>query len=181
MIDLVARAQGGDADAFAVLVGPLTDRLYATAYLVLRDRALAEDAVQEGLVRSWSELPRLRERDRFEAWTRRIVLRQALDEARRLRARPPLTALDTEGARVDPAGPDRIGTRDWIDRALATLTTEHRAVLVLRHYLDLSVPEIASALDLPVGTAKSRLHHATQAMRAALDADARTDTRRHTA
>lgn len=180
MIDLVARAQTGDADAFGVLVAPLADRLYATAYLVLRDRALAEDVVQEGLVQSWTELPRLRDRDRFEAWTRRIVLRKAIDESRRIRSRPRLTALDADGGAPDAAH-ERIGVRDWLDRALETLTAEHRAALVLRHYLDLSVPEIATALDLPLGTAKSRLHHATQAMRAALDADARTDTRRHTA
>jgi RNA polymerase sigma-70 factor (ECF subfamily) len=180
MIDLVARAQHGDADAFGLLVAGLTDRLYATAYLVLRDRALAEDAVQEGLVRTWTELPRLRDHERFEAWTRRIVLRQALDEARRLRSRPRLAALDADGALAD-GGHEHIGVRDWLDRALATLTAEHRAVLVLRHYLGLSVPEVAGALDLPLGTAKSRLHHATQAMRAALDADARADARRHTA
>lgn len=180
MIDLVERAQRGDADAFGLLAGGVTDRLYATAFLVLRDRALAEDAVQEGLVRAWTELPRLRERDRFEAWIRRIVLRQALDEARRARSRPRLTVLEHDGPAVD-GHHDAIGVRDWLDSALARLTPEHRAVLVLRHYLGLSVPEIAGALDLRLGTAKSRLHHATQAMRAALDADARADARRHLA
>jgi RNA polymerase sigma-70 factor, ECF subfamily len=180
MIDLVTRAQHGDADAFGVLAGGIADRLYSTAYLVLRDRALAEDAVQEGLVRAWTELPRLRDRERFEAWTRRIVLRQALDEARRVRSRPRLAVLDPHSAVAESSG-DNLGTRDWLDQALARLTPERRAALVLRHYLGLSVPEIATAHDVPLGTVKSRIHHATQAMRAALDADARTDARRHTA
>ena len=180
MIDLVARAQRGDADAFGALVGGMADRLYATAFLILRDRSLAEDAVQEGLVRAWSELPRLRDAERFAAWTRRIVLRQALDEARRARSRPRLMALRSDGPMTD-AGHEGIAIRDWLDRGLASLSPDHRAALVLRHYLGLSVPEIAAALQLPLGTAKSRLHHATQAMRAALDADARADARRHTA
>ena len=181
MIDLVARAQGGDADAFGSLAATVADRLYATAYLILRDRARAEDAVQEGLVRAWTELPRLRDRDRFEAWTRRIVVRQAIDEARRGRTHPQLSLLPDEAPHSDD-GFDRVGTREWLAAGFTRLTPEHRAVLVLRHYLALTMPEIAGALDVPLGTAKSRLHHATQAMRAALEADARTtNDRRYSA
>lgn len=179
MIDLVARAQHGDREAFATLVGAAADRLYAAAFLVVRDRSRAEDAVQEALIRCWRELPTLRDPARFEAWARRVVVRAAIDEARRARAAPHITLVaDVAGTYVEA---DLLVARDTLERAFGRLTPEHRAALVLRHYLSLSVPEIAEALGIPDGTAKSRLHHATQAMRAAIEADERATQRSNSA
>jgi RNA polymerase sigma-70 factor (ECF subfamily) len=67
-----------------------------------------------------------------------------------------------------------VDDRDQLERALRRLTVEQRAVLVFHHYLGLSIAEVADRIGIPVGTAKSRLHHATSALRASLEADART-------
>lgn len=164
MRDIIERAQGGDADAFTLAVERSIDQLYATAYLVLRDRPAAEDAVQDGLLRAWRGIPGLRDPDRFDGWLRRIVVRAAIDSAR---SRKPTVEVTFE-----PANPvraeDAIANRDLLERAFARLVPLHRAILVLRYYLDLSVPDIAQTLDVPEGTVKSRLHNAAKAMRSAL-------------
>ena len=180
MIDLVSRARRGDADAYATLVAGSLDRLYGAACLILRDRSRAEDAVQDGLIRAWRELPRLREVERFDAWLRRIVVHAALDELRRQRSRPQLSILP--GAEpITYAEADLVIARDTLERGFARISPDHRASLVLRHYLGLTIPEIASTLGIPTGTAKSRLHHASQSLRAAIEADDRGGARSHTA
>lgn len=164
MREIIERAKGGDADAFTSAVAGSVDQLYATAYLVLRDRHAAEDAVQDGLLRAWRAMPTLRDADRFDGWLRRIVVRAAIDARRRGR---PTVELGFEP--IDPVRTgEALAMRDVLDRAFARLAPIHRAVLVLRYYLDLSIPEIARTLDVPEGTAKSRLHHAMKAMRSAI-------------
>jgi RNA polymerase sigma factor (sigma-70 family) len=162
--EIIERARAGDADAFTSAVSGSIDQLYATAYLVLRDRNAAEDAVQDGLLHAWRAMPALRDASRFDPWLRRIVIRAAIDLARR--TRPTLTlAFDP----IDPArSADALATRDLLSRAFARLSPIHRATLVLRFYGELSVPEIARTLELREGTVKSRLHHAVKAMRLAI-------------
>src|SRR3954449_10782900 len=87
--ELVERAQRGDHDAFAVLVGASVARLDAAARLILRDPDLARDAVQEGFIGAWRNLPTLRDPDRFEAWLRRLVA-PACIAALRPRGRRPI-------------------------------------------------------------------------------------------
>ena len=171
--ELVERARRGDRQAFSALAAASVDRLFAIATLMLRDRIAAEDAVQEALIRAWRDLPALRDPTRFEAWLRRLLVRAAYDEARRGRHRRAELTLLPE---VDPAvgdGTDLVADREVLNRAFRRLTVEHRAAIVLRHYLGLSVPELADNLAIPLGTAKSRLHHAERALRAAIEADAR--------
>jgi RNA polymerase sigma-70 factor (ECF subfamily) len=77
---------------------------------------------------------------------------------------------------MEPTETDRareLEDRDQLERGFQRLSPEHRAILVLRHFQGLSLPEVADALGIPVGTAKSRLHYATDAMRAALEAESR--------
>ena len=171
--DLVRQARDGDRDAYDVLITELVDHLYRIARLILRDYDSAEDAVQEALVRCWRDLPRLRNPDRFDAWLNRILLNAITDEARhRRRFGASLTVLRTE-----PAQPDGLGAladRDELDRVFGRLSIDHRTVVVLHFYLGLTVDEAATTIGIPVGTAKSRLHYATEALRAALEADART-------
>src|SRR5688572_20047325 len=171
--DLVERARRGDHDAFAVLAGAAIVRLDAAARLILRDPDQAKDAVQETLVRAWRDLPTLRSADRFDAWLHRLLVRACIDEARRLRRH----RVDVELTPIDaPAVDDGMSVtndRDQLERGFSRLEPEARALIVLHHYLDLPLPEVAIALGIPLGTAKSRLHRALQAMRAALDADAR--------
>jgi RNA polymerase sigma-70 factor (ECF subfamily) len=171
--DLVERARRGDHDAFAVLAGTAISRLDAAARLILRDPDQAKDAVQETLVRAWRDLPTLRSTDRFDGWLHRLLVRACIDEARRLRRH----RFDVDMAPIDhPDLDDETAVmvdRDQLERGFSRLEPEGRALIVLHHYLDLPLPEVAIALGIPLGTAKSRLHRALQSMRAALDADAR--------
>jgi RNA polymerase sigma-70 factor (ECF subfamily) len=172
--DLVERARKGDHDAFAELAGAAISRLDGAAWLILRDPDQAKDAVQETLVRAWRDLPTLREIDRFDAWLHRLLVRACIDEARRVRRH----RVDIELTQIDsPAIADAasvIADRDQLERGFSRLEPEARALIVLHHYLDLPLPEIATTLGIPLGTAKSRLHRGLQVMRAALDADDRS-------
>lgn len=164
----------GDHDAFAQLVDAVIDRLHGVARLMLGDGDDAQDAVQEALVRVWRELPRLRDSSRFDAWARRLLINACHDVGRR-RRRQALVRLAATSV-SSPVGPDELRTvddRDRLRRGFDRLPFEQRAVLVLVHYLGMTGPEVASALELPVGTVRSRLRYATRAMQAALDADER--------
>lgn len=174
--DLVERARRGDHDAFAELVGAAIPRLDAAAWLILRDVEQAKDAVQNALVRAWRDLPTLRDPERFDQWLRKLLVRACIDEARRLRRHKvdvELTNIDlTVAAGLESA----VADRDQIERGFIRLPAEMRAVLVLHHYLDLPLPDVAATLQIPVGTAKSRLHRGLGLLRAALEADARATT-----
>ena len=170
--DLVEAARRGDHEAFEVLATSASDRLYAVARLILRATDLAEDAVQEALVRAWQQLPSLRDPDRFDAWLHRLVVNACADQGRQLRrwsqqVRPiPLDASvsDDTGAVAD---------REQLERGFRRLKADQRAVIVLHYHSGFSAAEIARMLGIPEGTARSRLFYATEAMRAALEADAR--------
>jgi len=170
--DLVLRARRGDREAFAVLAGMVVDRLYAVARLILRDADLAEDAAQETLVRAWRDLPALREVDRFDAWIYRLTVRACADIGRqRRRWRAELAVVPSEPVELDRSA--ELADRDELERALRRLNEAQRTILVLTYYLGFAPADVADALDIPVGTAKSRLHYAIEALRAALEADAR--------
>jgi RNA polymerase sigma-70 factor (ECF subfamily) len=170
--DLVEAARRGDHEAFEVLATSAGDRLYAVARLILRSADLAEDAVQEALVRAWQGLPTLRDPDRFDAWLYRLVVNACADQGRQLRRwSQEVRPLQLEPSTVDDT--DAVAVREQLDRAFVRLKPEQRAVLVLHHYSGFPAAEIARMLGIPEGTARSRLHYATEAMRAALEADAR--------
>ena len=171
--DLVERARRGDHDAFAVLAGAAITRLDGAARLILRDPDQAKDAVQETLVRAWRDLPTLRSPDRFDAWLHRLLVRACIDEARRLRRHRVDVELTPIHAPTVDDGVSLAHDRDQLERGFSRLEPEARALIVLHHYLDLPLPEVAIALGIPLGTAKSRLSRALQSMRAALDADSR--------
>jgi RNA polymerase sigma-70 factor (ECF subfamily) len=168
---LVVRARGGDRHAFAELARASGARLDATARLILRDPELAQDAVQETLIRAWRSLPGLRDPDRFDHWLHSLVARACIDLIRKRRRRvievelTPITDNPTQDDAV------RIADRDQLDRVLARLEPEARAVVVLHFYLDLPLPTVAEMLGIPIGTAKSRLHRSLGAMRAILVTD----------
>lgn len=168
----VERARRGDHDAFAALVDAHLARLDAAARLILRDVELARDAVQEGLLRAWRDLPGLREPDRFGAWLHRLVIHACLDLARHRRRRPMelrLVATDS------PAVPDiagRLADRELVEQALGRLEPGHRAVVALHYLLGMPLAEVATVLRIPLGTAKSRLHYSLAEMRANARADA---------
>ena len=174
---LVDRARQGDEEAFGALVRLVGDRCIFIAHRILRDSGLAEDAVQATLVQVWRELPGLRDPDRFEAWVHRILVNACYAEARRNRRfAANVVLLETD----EPVAADAyldVHHRDQLDRGFRRLPPEQRAILVFRHALGLTMPEVADHLGIPLGTAKSRLSYATAAIRAALEADARTPAR----
>ena len=171
---LVERAQRGDREAYEALARASAHRLYLTAYRIVHDGDQAEDAVQQTLVAMWRELPSLRDPDRFQAWTYRLVVRSCLAESRR-RRRSGIRQVPVD--ELLPSGADAIGEadlRDQLQRALHALSVEHRTVIVLHHYVGLPLGEIAEILGVPYGTVGSRLHHAMRALRASVSAGERT-------
>jgi RNA polymerase sigma-70 factor (ECF subfamily) len=173
--ELIRQAQGGDVEAFDSLARMVGDRCLAIAVRILRDVGLAEDAVQAALIKAWTELRPLRDPSRFEPWLHRILTNACYAEARR-------RTRWSEGPRILPvARPDEyltVDDRDLLERAFRRLTLEQRTVLVFHHYLGLSISEVADRMAIPVGTAKSRLHHGTRALRASIEADARATQER---
>jgi len=170
---LVVAAQAGDSSAFEALVRHHVNRLYGTARLMLRDADLAEDAVQQALVKAWRDLPSLRDTGRFGPWLQTLIVRACYDEARRnrrwhadVRVLPPAAETTEHDS--------SIADRELIDRGMRSLSADHRAILVLHFYLDLPPIEIGDRLGIPAGTARSRLHYALAALRAAVEADDRS-------
>ena len=171
--DLVEAAAKGDRTAYVDLIRSRADHLFAIAHRILRDVDRAEDALQDALVIAWRDLRGLRDPDRFDAWLRRLIVNVCIVQATRERRRVVnLRILPAEG----PAAPDELLTvenRDQLERGFRRLPPEQRAILTLHHFVGYSPSEIAETLGIPPGTARSRLHHAHRAMRAALEADAR--------
>jgi len=175
---LVTRAQQGDRQAFTLLAGAITPPFLSVSHRILRDLDLAEDATQNALVSIWRRLPQLRDPDRFEAWSYRLLVHACYSEGKRSRRWSPNLHLLPTG---DLAAPDRLAgviDRDQLERAFRRLSFEHRTVVVLRHYQHLSLDEVSAALEIPVGTVASRLHYAMRELRSAIQADARPGERR---
>jgi RNA polymerase sigma-70 factor (ECF subfamily) len=173
--ELVERAARGDEEAFSGLARLASSRLYGIAYRIVRDPYLAEDALQQTLMTIWNELPRLRDAERFDAWTYRLIVRSSTALARRERSQSTIRLLpeDADKSRA----PDQyraVADRDALERGFRRISPEQRAILVLQHFAGLSLAEIAETLGIPAGTAASRLHYASRALRAAIEADGRS-------
>lgn len=166
---LVERAREGDHDAFAAIAGAALARLDAAARLILRDRELARDAVQDALIRAWRDLPGLRDPDRFDAWLHRLTVHACLDIARKRRRRVHEVELTPIVPLAVSDGTSRVDEREVLDEALRRLDPEWRAVVVLHYYLGMPLPDVAAELRIPLGTAKSRLHRSLGVMRTTLE------------
>jgi RNA polymerase sigma-70 factor, ECF subfamily len=169
--DLVERAARGDHDAFGLLVGTSIARLETVARLILRDRELARDAVQDAYIRAWRDLPGLRDPHHFDAWLHRLTVNACLDVVRRRRRRPMEVELTPISPPTIKDETGLVADRDQLERGFRHLGIDHRAVLVLHYYVGMSVPALAETLGIPLGTAQSRLGRALTALRAAMQAD----------
>ena len=149
----VRGAQAGSASDLEALFRLHWPRAYRAAYLVVHDAAAAEDIAQEGFLAAVRALDRFDRRRPFGAWLHRIVVNRAIDWAR---ARALRAEVGLAEAIADERAPARAPGDDVL-RALASLSPEHRAVIVLRHLLEYTPGEIADLLDLPRGTVNSRL------------------------
>ena len=171
--EIVVRAQAGDRQAFERLAVNASDRFHGVAYNILRDRHLAEDATQQALLMIWTDLPQLRDPGRFEAWSYRLLVRACYAEARRHRRWLSRLASWPEREPLAPSTEiEAVAERDQFDQAFRRLSVDHRVVIVLHHHLGLTVDDVAQALDIPAGTARSRLDRAMSKLRLALAADA---------
>lgn len=174
--DLVERARSGDQDAFADVVRQVSDTLLGVARRILRDPILAEDALQETLLTIWRKLPHLRDAERFEGWAFRILVRACYADApRHRRWASTVRVFPTDTASQDD-DIQRVSDRDELEQAFRRLPIDQRAVFVLHHHVGLPLVAVAETLGIPEGTARSRLHYATRALRAAFDATRAPDT-----
>jgi RNA polymerase sigma-70 factor (ECF subfamily) len=170
---LVARCLGGDVEAFAPLVERYQKVLFNVAYRVLGNREDARDATQTAFVKAYTKLATYDSAHRFFSWIYRIVVNESLNVRTR---RPPHLGLDE--TLVSSASPhaeaEARETSARIQAGLQKLTPEHREVVVLRHFAELSYSDIGAALGLPEKTVKSRLYTARQRLgQILLDGEAR--------
>jgi RNA polymerase sigma-70 factor (ECF subfamily) len=171
---LVVSARLGDRKAFGLLAIRWHRKLLVHAWRLLRDAEAARDAVQEGWTEIARGLWRLRDEDAFAAWAYRIVSRRCARHVRRVQRTRALKAKMMAEPGEPWSDPDEaLSTRDVdrVRRALRTLPPNQQAVIALFYLEELSVAEVAVALDVPAGTVKTRLMHARRKMRAALEGD----------
>jgi RNA polymerase sigma factor (sigma-70 family) len=174
---LVARACGGDLDAFGDLVERYSDLAFRTALVITRSPADAEDAVQEGFVAAFRALARFRQDAPLRPWLLRIVANAARNRRRSAGRRDALVLNVADAVRTGGAAPSPEATveaaeeRRALLRAVESLSDGDRLVVVCRHLLELDVAETAAVLGVREGTVKSRLHRALRRLRARLEAE----------
>jgi RNA polymerase sigma-70 factor (ECF subfamily) len=175
--ELMARLAAGDREALAALMGRHYQRLYRIALSYLRHPDDALDAVQETFVKAFQKADRWDGSMEAGPWLSRVAVNQSIDRWRRNKRRQatftPLAEGDHDGslASVDPDLDRRVLGREMRDRlavALECLPERQRAVVVLRHYQEMSLDEIAETLGMRLGTVKSTLHRALGRMRTGL-------------
>jgi RNA polymerase sigma-70 factor, ECF subfamily len=156
---LVREVQRGSTAALEELFRREWPRAYRAAYLVVHEAAAAEDIAQEAFLAAVRAIDRFDRRRPFGPWMHRIVVNRAIDvtRARSLRREVDAAAADSAEA---PPDPPSLPLSDDVVSALAGLSAEHRAVVVLRYLFDYTPGEIAKALDMPRGTVNSRLRRA---------------------
>ncbi|MEZ5065845.1 MAG: sigma-70 family RNA polymerase sigma factor [bacterium] len=179
----VRRALDGDERAFAVLVRRHERGIYNVAWRMVRDRELARDLTQEIFVRVYRSLGKYDPTYPFVSWLYRVASNLCIDWIRKKKLRTvsldaPIGGEEDTGTR-DVEDPAQDPARDLeqaervriLEEALAKLPESHRLVLLLRHQRDLSYDEIATSLDIPLGTVKARIHRAREAFRKILVQD----------
>lgn len=171
---LIRRCQNGDKEAFRVLVEQYSSVLFGTAYLMTRDRSMAEDAVQDALIQMWKHLPSMRQHDSLKAWLVRIVVNEVKQQLRKKR----LSTVSLEQASEVEDGAEETETaliRDeeqhHLKQALEMLPSQQREAVVLRYFSDLTVPEVAAVMGQREGTIKSRLSRALERLGEILRSD----------
>lgn len=177
---LVERSREGDTRAFDQLITLHRERVYMVAYHILRNPDEALDVAQETFLRAWKNLARFDGTATLASWLSRIATNAAIDVVRKRQAHPE-TEFEAAPMAIDaashttpaqPARPgdslDRSEIRERFERALATLSPEHRAVIVLKEMEDLSYQEIADSVGCSIGTVMSRLFYARKKLQTEL-------------
>ncbi len=152
---------------FGLLDRGALDAAYRYATLILGDPTEAEDATHEAALAAWRRFADLRDPDRFDAWFGRILVNACRDRLRaRRRTLHEILGDEAVGSTADST--DAIASRQALGQALRSLSVDHREVIVLRFYADLTVDQIADRTGVGSGTVKSRLHYALRHLRDAL-------------
>ncbi len=166
--EAIRRCQEGDREAFRHLVETYKNSMYGTALLMTGNPALAEEHVQDALLNAWRGIRRFQRGRPVKPWLMRILVNAVVSQQRRRSLST--VSLDESlpiGAPGDEA--EAVENRELLRQALDQLTPEHRQVVVLRYFADLTVAEVARSAGIREGTAKSRLHRALRQMRELLD------------
>jgi RNA polymerase sigma-70 factor (ECF subfamily) len=160
---LIRRCQAGDKDAFRIFVEKYKTVMFGTAYFMTRDRVLAEDIIQEALIKIWKHLPSLRQGISLKAWLVRIVVNEVNQQYRKKK----LQTVPLEHASEIADDCDKVETvmirqenHQNLKRALELLPSEQRETVILRYFSDFTVPEVAKIMGKREGTIKSRLSRA---------------------
>ncbi len=162
--ELLRRAQNGDREAVAVLLGRHREDVGRLCFQILREREKAEDAAQEILLRAFEKMPQFRGESEFSTWLYRVALNHCLEIKRTLARRESLFGGEEE-ARCTADFSPRSDTKMALETALDALPETLQIVLVLRQWHEKSYEEIGAILNLPTGTVKSRLHEARREFR----------------
>jgi RNA polymerase sigma-70 factor (ECF subfamily) len=155
-------------EAFRLMTARQLDKAYRLAWAILGDAQEAEDATQDAFASAWRNRNKLRDVEKLEAWLGRILVNSCRDRLRRRSRDRAAQALDP--SRLPPVADhsEEASSRDELARALDCLDPDHRIVVILRFWADLTVEDIAQRIGIAEGTVKSRLHHSMQLLRAAL-------------
>ena len=154
-------------DEFERIAMPHVKSLLRVARRLASDRATAEDAVQEALLRAWRSFDQFKAGTNARAWLFQIMIRELYAQGRRLHSRPKLESLDIEidgEAPRDSAGPALLDAAE-VNRAFSALSPAHRTVLLLTIIEGFTCREVAVILSVPIGTVMSRLSRARQTLR----------------
>lgn len=160
--ELVARSLAGDASAFGELVERHQRVLFNLAFRILRDREEARDATQAAFVRAWTHLGQFDRSRRFFSWIYRIQINEAISRRARFRPQEELDANLPSGDEDPESAHAHARLQAMLADAMFELSPEHRDVVILRHWLNLSYEEIAEQVHVPPKTVKSRLFTARQ-------------------
>lgn len=169
--EAIQRCQDGNREAFRHLVERYQDLLYGTAYLMTENRSIAEEQVQEAFLSAWRGIGGFRNGRPVKPWLVRILVNSIMSQRRRHSI--PTAPLEEASHHPDPGGTaelvERTETQQRVHQALASLSQEHRHLVTLRYFADLTVPQLADVLGHREGTVKSRLHRALRHLQDELD------------
>lgn len=162
--EALARFVRGDATAFADLVQEHQSMVFSIAYHFLHDRGRAEEVAQDVFLRLYRHIASIKSRDHLVFWLRKVTCRRSIDEVRKLPKAPPTSLEDVAEPVAESPEVDPLLSRG-LQRMVASLSEDARAVIILRYQEELELADIAEILDIPVNTVKSRLQRSLEILR----------------
>jgi RNA polymerase sigma-70 factor, ECF subfamily len=169
-LELIHRSQAGDTEAFGELVTKYRTKIFSMIYGIVGNECDAWDLAQEGFLKAWRSIHRFQGRSSFYTWLYRITINVTNDSLRRRCRHSEVEFDDTIPSFLPDPGDnyERAEIREQVYAALAQLTSEHRAVIVLKEIEDLQYREIAEILNVSIGTVMSRLFYARKKLQSIL-------------